>query len=64
MAVKILVVVFWVMIPCSLESDYRSFEVIYCHHLQGISDHNRSYLARVPVIDRDSVSVILQGCIL
>jgi len=64
MAVKILVVASWVMIPCSLVSDYRRFDAIYCHHLKVISDHNRSYSVHVPIIDRDSLSVILQGCIL
>jgi hypothetical protein len=64
MLVKILVVAFWVMIPCSLVSDYRRFDTIYCHHFKGISDHNRSYSVHVPIIDRDSVPVILQGCTL
>jgi len=64
MMVKILVVAFWVIIPCSLVSDYRRFDAIYCHHLKGISDRNMSYSVHVPIIDRDSVSVILQGCIL
>jgi len=63
MAEKILVVVFWVMIPCSLVSDYRRFDAIYCHHLKGLSDHNRSYSVHVPMIDRDSVSIILQGSV-
>jgi hypothetical protein len=61
---KILVVAFWVMVPFSLVSDYRRFDVIYCHHLKGISEHNRIYSVHVPIIDRDGVSVILQGCIL
>jgi hypothetical protein len=61
---KILVVTFWVMILCSLVGDYRRFDTIYCHHLKGTSEHNRSYSVNVPIIDRDSVSVISQGCIL
>jgi hypothetical protein len=35
---------------------------MYCHHLQGNGDHNRNYSVRVPIIDRDSVSVVLEGC--
>jgi len=61
---KILVVAFWVMIPCSLVSDYRRFDAIYCRHIKGIREHNRSFSVHIPIIDRDSVSVILQGCIL
>jgi hypothetical protein len=61
---KILVMAFWVMILCSLVGDYRRFDTIYCHHLKGISEHNRSYSVKVPIIDRDSISVMLQGCIL
>lgn len=39
---KILVVAFWAVIQCSLVTDYRRFDAIYCHYLKGVSEHSRS----------------------
>jgi hypothetical protein len=38
MAVKIYIVVLWVITPCHLVNGSESFEGTYCNHLQGYSD--------------------------